>query len=56
MNRQIIEIIDELVEVALRKHRGGFRLHVDEKTMEIALAICDANPQAKNESFTLRRY
>jgi hypothetical protein len=56
MNRQIVEIIDELVEVTLREHRGGFRLHVNEETMEITLAICDADPRAKNKSCTLRRY
>jgi hypothetical protein len=42
MNRQIIEIIDELVKVALRECRGGFRLHVDKKMMKITLAIYDA--------------
>jgi hypothetical protein len=56
MNSQIIEIIDELVEVALRERRGGFQLHVDEEMMEIALAICDADPRAKNQSCTLRRF
>jgi hypothetical protein len=33
MNWQIVEIINELVEVALRNRRGGFRLHVDEEPM-----------------------
>jgi hypothetical protein len=56
MNWQIVEIIDKLVEVTLREHRGGFQLHVDEETTKITLAIYDADPRAKNKSCTLRRY
>jgi hypothetical protein len=50
MGRQVIEIIDELVEVAMKTHCESFRLHdVDGEPTKIARAVCDADPRAKNE-------
>jgi hypothetical protein len=54
MNRQVIEIIDDLVEVAAGICRGSLWLHVDEESMKVARTICDADPRAKNECRALR--
>jgi hypothetical protein len=54
MERQVVELVDELVEAAVRIRSDGFRLHVDEESPKVARTICDANPQAKNERRTLR--
>jgi hypothetical protein len=54
MNRQVIEIIDELVEVAAKICHGSFWLHVDEESLKIAHTICDADPRAKNKCRALR--
>jgi hypothetical protein len=48
MDRQVVEIIDELVEVAVWTRRGSPWLHVEEST-EIAHTICDVDPRAKNK-------
>jgi hypothetical protein len=47
MNRRVIEIIDELVEVAVGIRRGSLWLHVDEESTKVAHTICDADPRAK---------
>jgi hypothetical protein len=44
MGRQVVEIIDELVEVAAGIRSGGLWLHVDEESPEIVYTICDADP------------
>jgi hypothetical protein len=49
MDRQVIEIIDKLVEVAAKIRHGSLWLHVDEESPEIAHTICDADPRAKNK-------
>jgi hypothetical protein len=50
MGRQVIEIIDELVEVTMKTRCKSFQLHdVDGEPTKIARAVCDADPQAKNE-------
>jgi hypothetical protein len=54
MGRQVVEIFDELVEVAMKTRCESFRLHVDDESMKIASTICDTNPQAKNERRALR--
>jgi hypothetical protein len=54
MDRQVIEIINELAEVAAKTRRGSLWLHVDKKSMEIARTICDADPRAKNKCRALR--
>jgi hypothetical protein len=43
MEQQVVEIINELVEVAA-KTRGNLWLHVNEESTEIARTICDADP------------
>jgi hypothetical protein len=43
MDGQVIEIINELVEVAPRIRRESFWLHVDEEWPKIAHTICDAD-------------
>jgi hypothetical protein len=54
MGRQVIEIIDELIEVAIKTRCESFRLHVDDESMKMACTICDANPQAENKRRALR--
>jgi hypothetical protein len=54
MDRQVIEIINELVEVAAKTSRRSLWLHVDEESTEIARTICDADPRAKNKCRALR--
>jgi hypothetical protein len=54
MERQVVELIDELVEAAARIRSDGFWRHVDEESPKVARTICDANPRAKNERRTLR--
>jgi hypothetical protein len=54
MDRQVVEIINELVEVAAKTCCGSLWLHVDEESMEIAHTICDADPRAKNKCRALR--
>jgi hypothetical protein len=49
MDRQVIEIIGELVEVAAKIRHRSLWLHVDEEPQEIAYTICDADPRAKNK-------
>jgi hypothetical protein len=53
MERQVVELIDELVEVAARIRSDGFWHHVDEESPKVARSICDANPWAKNKRRTL---
>jgi hypothetical protein len=54
MNRQVIEIVDELVEVAAGIRRESLWLHVDEESTKVARTICDVDPRAKNECRALR--
>jgi hypothetical protein len=54
MDQQVIEIIDELVEIAAKIHHGSLSLHVNEQSPEIAHTICDADPRAKNKCRALR--
>jgi hypothetical protein len=54
MERQVVELVDKLVEAAARIRSEGFWLHVDEELPKVARTICDANPRAKNECRTLR--
>jgi hypothetical protein len=54
MERQVVELVDELVEAAARIRSEGFWPHVDEESPKVARTICDANPRAKNECRTLR--
>jgi hypothetical protein len=54
MDRQVVEIINELVEVAAKTRRGSLWLHVDEESMKIARTICDADPRVKNKCRALR--
>jgi hypothetical protein len=54
MERQAVELVNELVEIAARIRSEGFRPHVDEESPKVAHTICDADPRAKNESHTLR--
>jgi hypothetical protein len=49
MDRQVIEIINELVEVAAKIRRESLWLHVDKESTEIARTICDAESRAKNK-------
>jgi hypothetical protein len=51
---KVIEIVDELVEVAAEIRNGSLWLHVDEESLKIAHTICDADPRAKNECRALR--
>jgi hypothetical protein len=39
MNRQVIEIVDELVKVAAGIRRGSLWLHVDEESTKVAWRI-----------------
>jgi hypothetical protein len=54
MDRQVIEIINKLVEVTARIHCGSLWHHVDEESPKIAHTICDADPRAKNKCHALR--
>jgi hypothetical protein len=54
MERQVVELVDELVEAAARIRSEGLWLHVDEESPKIIRTICDADPRAKNERHTLR--
>jgi hypothetical protein len=54
MERQVVELIDELVEATARIRSEGFWPYVDEESPKVARTICDANPRAKNECRTLR--
>jgi hypothetical protein len=54
MDRQVVEIINELVEVTVRIRRRSLWLHVDEELPKIAHTICDADPRAKNKCRALR--
>jgi hypothetical protein len=54
MKRQVVELVDELVEATTRIRSEGFWLHVDEESPKIIRTIYDADPRAKNERHTLR--
>jgi hypothetical protein len=54
MERQVVELVDELVEVAARIRSDSFWPHVDEESPKAARTICDANPRAKNKCLALR--
>jgi hypothetical protein len=55
MGRQVIEIIDELVEVSMKTRCESFRLHdIDNEPMKIACTVCDTDPRAKNKRRALR--
>jgi hypothetical protein len=54
MDRQVIEIINELVKVTAKICHGSLWLDVDEESPEIAHTICDADPRAKNKCRALR--
>jgi hypothetical protein len=54
MDRQVTEVIDELVKVAVKIRHGSLWLHVNEESPEIAHTICDADPRAKNKCRALR--
>jgi hypothetical protein len=54
MGRQVIEIVDELSEVAMKTRCESFRLHVDDESTKIARTICDSNPRAENERRAVR--
>jgi hypothetical protein len=54
MERQVVELVEELVEVAARIRSEGFWPHVDEESLKVICTICDADPRAKNECRTLR--
>jgi hypothetical protein len=54
IERQVVELVDKLVEAAARIRSEGFWLHVDEESPKVARTICDANPRAENECRTLR--
>jgi hypothetical protein len=56
MDRQVVEIINKLVEVAVAIRHGSLWLHVEEESPEIAHTICDADPRAKNKCRALRGY
>jgi hypothetical protein len=49
MGRQFVEIVDELIEVAIKTRYESYRLHVDDESTKIARTIYDANPRAENE-------
>jgi hypothetical protein len=53
MERQVVEPINKLVEVAAGIRSGGLWLHVDEESPKIAHTICDADPRTKNKCRTL---
>jgi hypothetical protein len=44
MDGQVVEIINELVEVAMRTRRRSFQVHVDEELTETARTICNTDP------------
>jgi hypothetical protein len=44
MERQVVEIVDELVEVATGIRSGNLWPHVNEESPKIAHTICDADP------------
>jgi hypothetical protein len=44
VKRQVVEVVDELVEVAAEIRSGGLWLYVDEESPETARTICDADP------------
>jgi hypothetical protein len=54
MERQVVEPVDELVEVAAKIRSEGLQPHVNEESPKVAHTICDADPRAKNECRTLR--
>jgi hypothetical protein len=54
MGRQVVEIIDELIEVAMKTRCESFQLHVDDESMTIACTICAVTPRAENERRALR--
>jgi hypothetical protein len=54
MERQAVEPVNELVEVATRIRSEGLRPHVDEESLKITNTIYDADPRAKNECRALR--
>jgi hypothetical protein len=54
MGRQVVEIIDELVEVAAGIRSRSLWLHVNKESTEVARTICDADPRAKNKCRALR--
>jgi hypothetical protein len=50
MGRQVIEIINKLVELAMKTCCKRLRLHdVDGELTKIAYAVCDVDPRAENE-------
>jgi hypothetical protein len=50
MGRQVIEIVDELVELAMKTRCENFWLHdVDGEPTKIARAVCNADSRAENE-------
>jgi hypothetical protein len=50
MDQQVIEIVNKLVELAMKTCCKSFRLHdVDGESTEITRAFCDADPQAEYE-------
>jgi hypothetical protein len=50
MGRQVVEIVDELVELAMKTRYESFWLHdIDGEPTKIVRAVCDADPRAKNE-------
>jgi hypothetical protein len=53
MERQVVETVIELVQVAAGIRSGGLLPHVDEESPKIAHTICDADLRAKNECPTL---
>jgi hypothetical protein len=53
MERQVVELVDELVEAAARIRSEGFWPHVDEESPKVIRTICDADPRAKDECRTL---
>jgi hypothetical protein len=54
MDRQVVDPIDELVDVAAGIHSEGLLLHVDEESPKIAHTIGDVDPRAKNKCCALR--
>jgi hypothetical protein len=50
MGRQVVEIVNELVELAMKTCCKRLRLHdIDGESTKIARAVCDADPRAENE-------
>jgi hypothetical protein len=55
MGRQVVKIVNELVELAMKTCCESFRLHdVDGEPTKITRAVCDADPRAENERRALR--